>query len=48
MTGKSSCESCNANPGETGMDVPVYCIPCIEEIGQKGLSLKRHREHRNL
>lgn len=39
---ESSCESCGLPVGETGMmDVPVYCIPCIEEMGRLGMGLKR-------
>ncbi len=44
----SRCETCNAELASLKMDAPLYCIPCIEEMGKLRMSPKRYRKRRGL
>lgn len=41
----SRCEACNAELAPLKMDAPLYCISCIEEMTQLGMTPKQYRKH---
>lgn len=42
----SQCDACQASLGDIKFGRPVYCIPCIEEMGRLGIGTTQYRKYR--
>ena len=43
-----SCSICGSELGNIKLNAPLYCIPCIEEMGRLNMSPKKYRRYREL
>lgn len=42
----SRCDSCGARLDDIKVEMPVYCIPCIEGMARLNMSPARYRKYR--
>ena len=43
---KGSCDACGAHLGKVKLHMPVYCIPCIEEMEKLNMSPNRYKKYK--